>query len=212
MPDGWNVSPANSDRDRALELVPALREIEKQLMIYEDLLRRWQMRMNLVGRSTLSELWTRHFADSGQLLGDAPLGQRWADFGSGAGFPGLVLSLLQDRNEGEMHLIESDTRKAAFLREVSRETGSRAVVHNSRVEDVIGDIDPSIVTSRAMADIAILFRAVRPFVEKGGAGLFLKGRDIAAELTRASIPSNFSVRLRPSKVDPASSVVLIERA
>jgi 16S rRNA (guanine527-N7)-methyltransferase len=212
MPDGSNVSPAINDRDRALELVPALREIESQLVVYEDLLRRWQMRMNLVGRSTLSEIWTRHFADSGQLLSDAAVNKRWADLGSGAGFPGLVLSLLQGRNEGEMHLIESDTRKAAFLREVSRETGSRAVVHNSRVEDVIGDIDPSIVTSRAMADIAILFRAARPFVEKGGAGLFLKGRDIAAELTRASIPSNFAVRLRPSKVDPASSVVLIERA
>ena len=212
MQDAGNVSPVSSDRDRALKLVPALRQIEEQLAIYEDLLRRWQMRMNLVGRSTLLEIWTRHFADSAQLLSDAPLSRRWADLGSGAGFPGLVLSLLQDRNEGEMHLIESDTRKAAFLREVSRETGSRALVHNSRVEDVIADINPWIVTSRAMADIGILFQESRPFVEKGGAGLFLKGRDIAAELTRASIPSNFSIRLRPSKVDPASSVVLIQQA
>lgn len=200
---------SSGDRERAIQLVPTLAGISGKLEVYAALLERWQSRINLVGRSTLPYLWTRHFADSAQLAEIMPLSGCWVDLGSGAGFPGLVLALLQDRSVSEMHLIESDARKAAFLREVSRETGSGAIVHNDRSENVLGRIQPRVITSRAMADMEILFGQARPFVEKGGVGLFLKGRDIGSELTRASIPSNFLVTLSTSKVDPDGSIVMV---
>lgn len=198
------------DRDAALQLTPELREISEGLAVYERLLRRWQSKINLVGRSTLDAIWTRHFADSVQLARFANLDARWADLGSGAGFPGLVLSMLQRfRGVGEMHLIESDSRKAAFLREVSRETGAHAHVHNTRCEDILPEIGPNVLVSRAMADVGTLCRHAQPFVEKGAVGLFLKGRDVGAELTAVSIPSNFSIEIAPSKVDAAGAIVQV---
>lgn len=198
------------DRDNALQLAPELRDIAEGLAVYERLLRRWQSRINLVGRSTLDDVWTRHFADSGQLAQFADLSDRWVDLGSGAGFPGLVLAMLQQfRGVGEMHLIESDSRKAAFLREVSRETGTNAIVHNARCEDILAELQPDVLVSRAMADAGALFRHARPFVEKGSVGLFLKGRDVGAELTAAAIPSSFSVVIAPSKVDAEGAVVQV---
>ena len=202
---------SDEDRDRAIGLVPTLAVVADRLEVYAELLNKWQSRINLVGRSTLHDLWTRHFADSAQLAGIVPLAGCWADLGSGAGFPGLVLSLMQDRSASEMHLIESDSRKAAFLREVSRETGAGAIIHNLRSEEALREVNPDVVTSRAMAEMAILFQQARPFVENGGVGAFLKGRDIGAELTRASIPSNFAVSLETSLIDPGGSIVVVRR-
>jgi len=180
------------------------------LEVYERLLVRWGRTINLVGNSTLSAIWTRHFMDSAQLAGFAQLGGSWVDLGSGAGFPGLVIALLQRfHSVGEMHLIESDARKAAFLREVSRETGARAHVHNARCEDVLPSLQPAVITSRAMADIGRLVAYAQPFVEKGALGLFLKGRDVVSELTMFPIPSNFEVVLNPSKTDPRAAIVLV---
>lgn len=202
-----------ADRQRALELAPELGRSRKELEIYEHLLLRWQPRINLVGRSTLEEIWTRHFLDSVQLAGFAGLDRRWADLGSGAGFPGLVIALLQQKRVvGEMHLIESDKRKAAFLREVSRETGAKAHIHNARCEDVLSEIQPEVVVSRAMTDIGQLIAYAQPFVEKGGVGLFPKGRDIVSELTKASIPSNFKIVLNQSRTDPEAAIVQVLRA
>ena len=201
-----------ADRQRALERRPELGRVAQQLEIYENLLLRWQSSINLVGRSTLDEVWTRHFLDSAQLADLAPLDRRWADLGSGAGFPGLVIALFQQTHAGgEMHLIESDKRKAAFLREVSRETGAKAHIHNARCEDVLSEIQPEVVVSRAMTDIGRLIAYAQPFVEKGGVGLFPKGRDIVVELTRASIPSNFQIVLKQSRTDPEAAIVQVLR-
>ncbi|MBX3524974.1 MAG: 16S rRNA (guanine(527)-N(7))-methyltransferase RsmG [Rhodoblastus sp.] len=198
------------DRSVALALEPGLRDIVEVLEVYERLLVRWGRKINLVGNSTLAAIWTRHFMDSAQLAGFAPLAGSWVDLGSGAGFPGLVIALLQRfHSVGEMHLIESDVRKAAFLREVSRETGARAHVHNARCEDVLPSLQPAVITSRAMADIGRLVAYAQPFVEKGALGLFLKGRDVVSELTSSSIPSNFEVVLNPSKTDPRAAIVLV---
>jgi len=192
-------------------MVPAIRAIVGELDVYERLLLKWQPKINLIGRATLTQVWARHFADSGQLSDLAPLERRWADLGSGAGFPGMVLALLQGNRSGcEMHLIESDARKAAFLREVSRETGAKAIIHNARCEDVLGDIQPEIICSRAMAHLHALLDYAKPFVDKGGMALFMKGRDVASELTEVSIPSNFSINLIPSRIDPASSIVQVK--
>ncbi len=113
------------DRAEALRLCPVLRQTEPELETYERMLRDWNKRINLVSASTLDEVWTRHFADSAQLHEHLPQISRWADLGSGAGFPGMVLALLLKRRPGaSVSLIESDQRKAAFLRAVSRETGA----------------------------------------------------------------------------------------
>lgn len=198
-------------RQSALSAVPALAEISDELDIYESLLQRWQARLNLVAKSTLVDAWVRHFADSAQLSFHGDTGARWADLGSGAGFPGMVIALLQTKRcAGEMHLIESDTRKAAFLREVSRETGASVVVHKARCEDVLAEIDPAVIASRAMASLGNLWTLSAPLVEKGALALFMKGRDVASELTAASIPSSYEVTLFPSKIDAASSIVRIQ--
>jgi 16S rRNA (guanine527-N7)-methyltransferase len=200
----------DSDMERAIALVPMLGEVREQLLVYETLLRRWQTKVNLVGPSTLPRIWSRHFADSMQLAGFAALSANWADIGSGAGFPGLVLALAQRRHgAGQMHLIESDTRKAAFLREVSRETAAGVTVHNARCEDVLPLLKLDVITSRAMASLPDLLKLIRTHVENGGIGLFLKGRDVESELTKTSISSNFSVKLAPSKIDKDGVVVRI---
>lgn len=200
-----------SDWQAALELVPSLAQLVDELKIYERLLVKWQTKLNLVGRSTVSDIWVRHFADAAQLIGQAPLSRRWADLGSGGGFPGMVIAIaMKHHRAGEMHLIESDKRKASFLREVSRETGSRAVIHNARCEEVLPQIAPEVLVSRAMASLADLIGYAEPFVENGAIALFMKGRDIASELTQISIPSNFSLSVSPSQVDADSSIVRIQ--
>lgn len=203
----------STDRERALLLAPKLLEIENELAAYEKLLRKWQGRINLVSSSTLDSIWTRHFADSLQLADFGPEDRVWADLGSGAGFPGMVVALHQTKcSAGEMHLIESDTRKAAFLREVSRETGARVTIHNCRCEDLLPTIAPEVVTSRAMTNLADLIALCQPLVENGAIGLFLKGRDIGSELTVTPRNSNFSLELFPSKIDPAGSIVRLRAA
>eukprot|EP00439_Symbiodinium_sp_Y106_P088123 s1_g659.t1 len=130
----------------------------ERLSAYESLLRKWQKSINLVSKSTLDDVWRRHFWDSAQLLALASAEDlKWVDFGSGAGFPGLVLAILaQDRPGFQMNLIESDQRKSVFLREVIRETGARAQVHTSRIEadETISAIGPcDALSARACAPL-----------------------------------------------------------
>ncbi|MFT4095482.1 MAG: 16S rRNA (guanine(527)-N(7))-methyltransferase RsmG [Rhodoblastus sp.] len=200
-----------ADRQAALRLVPALATLVEELEIYERLLVKWQSKLNLIGRSTIDDIWVRHFGDAAQLTGLASLSRRWADLGSGAGFPGMVVAIaMKHHRAGEMHLIESDKRKASFLREVSRETGAMAIIHNARCEDVLTDIAPEVIVSRAMASLDSLVGYATPFVDNGAIALFMKGRDIASELTHTSIPSNFSLSVSRSQVDPDSSIVRIK--
>jgi 16S rRNA (guanine527-N7)-methyltransferase len=111
------------------------RETLEKLVVYQALLGKWQQRINLVGPATLGAFWTRHVADSAQLLGLARRQDRvWLDLGSGGGFPGLVLAMMLEPRGGFVHLVESDERKVAFLRTVIRETGAPAQVHLSRIE------------------------------------------------------------------------------
>ena len=186
-----------ADRRRTLESFPELRAIEAELEIYERLLRKWQAKINLVGPSTLDQIWWRHFADSAQLLAYAPDARAWADLGSGGGFPGMVLALLlKPAGNAEVTLVESDSRKAAFLREVSRETFAPTVVLNQRMEAL--DIErPDIVTSRALAPVARLSGAIRPWLDRGTTGVFLAGES-GGEGTDA----NLWTEATPSRTGP----------
>ena len=130
------------------------RETYEKLQVYHGLLLKWQRVKNLISRNSTDDIWERHFRDSAQLLEEGSDGDVWADLGSGGGFPGLVIAilLLEFRPTATVHLIDSDHRKCAFLREVSRETGARTVVHCARIEDVIPDLDDiHIVSARALA-------------------------------------------------------------
>src|ERR1700733_7296679 len=123
-----------ADRTRALALTPVSRETTDRLDRFVALLSAWQQRINLIAPSTAPQLWTRHIADSLQLLALAPEARIWADLGTGAGFPGLVLACaLADTPGACVHLVESSTKKAAFLREAVRATGAPAVVHAVRI-------------------------------------------------------------------------------
>ncbi len=188
------------------------RETIVRLEIYENLLHRWQKIKNLVAPSTLPGLWTRHFTDSAQLVTLAPQARKWVDLGSGAGFPGLVIAiLLADFQNTEIHLVESDHRKCAFLREVARETGAPALVHNARVEAVIDDLPiVDIVTARALIGLPSLLELSSPLLKNGALGLFLKGQDVASELTDAPIFSRVKLEFLPSLTEPSAKIVKAE--
>jgi 16S rRNA (guanine527-N7)-methyltransferase len=180
---------AASDKAEALLLTPVSRETEARLDRYVALLEEWQAKTNLVSPSTLPNLWTRHIADSLQLLALAPSAKIWADLGSGGGFPGLVLACAMAEVSGAMvHLVERNAKKAAFLREALRVTGSPGTVHLADIEDnvdsIVGRVD--CVTARAVAPLHQLLGFAEPLVRQGAKALFPKGQDVEAELTEAT--------------------------
>ncbi len=199
-------------RARALALCPALQPIEAELSLYEELLRRWQAKINLVAPNTLDEIWLRHFADSAQVLAAAPQAKVWADLGSGAGFPGLVTALLlKDRPGARVHLIESDQRKAAFLRAVSRETGAPVSVHAERIERVLPSLAGTIdaVSARALAPLGKLIELARETLEKGAMAVFLKGEEWQDELTAAQALGSFNVETIQSRTHPRARLIVV---
>jgi 16S rRNA (guanine527-N7)-methyltransferase len=173
--------------------------------IYAELLERWQKRINLVGPSTLPDLWRRHFLDSAQLLPLIPPGTNSiADIGSGAGFPGLVLALL---GAPDVHLIESDQRKMAFLREAARATETAVTLHPARAESL--DLKVDLVTARAFTSLDGLLDHAEKLLRPGGKGLFLKGRNLDHELTEAAKNWNMEVERIPSSTDPDAFIVKV---
>lgn len=180
------------------------RETLDRLAVYHELLCKWQPKINLVGPATLADAWRRHFLDSAQLrplLPEAP--SRLADLGSGAGFPGLVLAAL---GVGEVHLIESDARKCAFLREAARVMGVDVTVHNRRI-DAVAPLNVDIVTARALAPVAELIRLGAPHLRPGGEFLLLKGRNVDAELTEATKYWIMAAQRQPSRSDDEGCVL-----
>jgi 16S rRNA (guanine527-N7)-methyltransferase len=182
-------SVAPSDKAEALALVPVSRETEARLDRYLDLLREWQAKTNLVAPSTLPHLWTRHVADSLQLLRLAPSAKTWIDLGSGGGFPGVVLACaLAEIPGAAVHLIERNSKKAAFLREALRITSAPGILHPAAIEDIVDSITEPIdcITARALAPLHQLVAFAEPLVKNGAKALFLKGQDVEAELTEAT--------------------------
>jgi 16S rRNA (guanine527-N7)-methyltransferase len=200
-----------ADRARALALTHVSRETAARLDRFVDLLLKWQAVTHLIAPSTVPTLWTRHIADSLQLLDLAPDARVWVDLGTGAGFPGLVIACALAGADGQVHLIESNTRKAAFLREAVAATESPAVVHALRmekfVESFVGQAD--IVTARAVSPLSLLLGQCMPLLERGALGLFPKGQDVEAELTEASKCWKMTADLVPSRTDPKARIVII---
>jgi 16S rRNA (guanine527-N7)-methyltransferase len=201
-----------ADRARALALTPVSRETGARLDRFVALLLDWQRRINLIAASTEAKLWTRHIADSLQLLALAPQARRWVDLGSGGGFPGLVIACALAETKGaEIHLVESNARKAAFLREAARATSAPAVIHAVRIEDFVDNAPEGIevVTARALAPLVGLLASAYPLSQKGAWGLFPKGQSAALELTDASKRWNIRASLEVSRTDPQARIVVV---
>jgi 16S rRNA (guanine527-N7)-methyltransferase len=211
-----NIAPADlaEDRARALDLVPVSRETAAKLDGFVEYLLQVAPHLNLIARSTLPHVWTRHIADSLQLLPLAPEANCWIDLGSGAGFPGIVIACaLADRPGVTVHLVESTGKKAAFLREVVNLLHLPAVIHAVRIEDFGKNfaMRPDVVTARALAPLEELLKLAQPLLKFGAQGLFPKGQDVEGELTRASKYWTIDAELVPSKTNPESRIVVVRR-
>jgi 16S rRNA (guanine527-N7)-methyltransferase len=181
------------------------RETMARLQAYVALLTVWNRRINLVGANTLGDVWRRHVLDSAQLFPLLPDKTRvLADLGSGAGLPGLVLAIL---GVTEVHLIESDQRKAAFLREAKRVAAADNVtVHAARAEK-IPPFKADVVVARAVAPLSQLLYIAESFLAPHSQCLFLKGKAADAELTEARMTWRMNAETLPSRADPAGLIL-----
>jgi 16S rRNA (guanine527-N7)-methyltransferase len=224
----------SADRQNALAMFDVSRETIARLDRFVGLLLAWQRRINLISPSTISSLWTRHVADSLQLLqlaaahpspsltlppeegreagGEGREGAVWLDLGSGGGFPGIVIACaLADVPGTQIHLIESNMKKASFLREAVRETKVPGIVHAARIETLIpvlaGAAD--FVTARALAPLPDLLEMIAPFLKKGAKAFLPKGQDLDIELTKATKRWNIEAETVPSKTSKAGRILIV---
>ncbi|WP_291365735.1 16S rRNA (guanine(527)-N(7))-methyltransferase RsmG [Acetobacter sp. UBA5411] len=180
------------------------RETQDRLICFADLLVRWTAKINLISPGDVPHLWERHILDSLQLVPLIERGARVTDLGSGGGFPGLIIAIAAD---AEVTLVESDRRKAAFLREASRATGCRTTVVNQRIE--AADVPPApVVTARALANLSQLLTWTEKLVTNDGYALFLKGQQAADELTNAEHDWHMTVTHIPSRT-PGGTILKI---
>jgi 16S rRNA (guanine527-N7)-methyltransferase len=203
------------DRRTAQRLVPVSRETGERLAAFVDLLARWWNTTNLIAESTFASVWTRHVADSAQLLALAPGAGRWVDMGSGAGFPGLVIAIqLADVPGAIVHCIESDRRKCAFLREAVRATGAAATIHPARVEAIdpltLGAVDA--VAARAFAPLPLTLELARTWIERGAVGVFPRGESARQQLATLPEATAYAIEALPSLVDPKSAILRVRKS
>lgn len=197
------------------EVFGVSRETLERLKTYEVLLRTWQRTINLVSPATLEDAWHRHFADSAQLLNFSPSdAKNWLDLGSGAGFPGLVLAILLAERAPDSHmtLVESDSRKAAFLREVARKTGVAVEIRVERSEITATQAKSQIrdaITARALAPLPKLLGLALPFFSPQTVALFPKGREAEVEVEEAKRRFDFDSQLVPSLTDAEGRIVIV---
>ena len=217
MTDSLPLQPSDADRAQAVAVNQDLvsRETWPRLDAFVALLLERQQRMNLIGASTIPTVWTRHIADSLQLLRLAPTARVWADLGSGAGLPGLVIACaLADERRAAIHLVESTRKKADFLRDCVKAIGLPTIVHNERIEDFTkaNTVAFDAVTARALAPLDKLLAYASPLLKTGAVALFPKGQDVEAELTLASKSWKIEPELVPSTTDPHARIVVVRHA
>jgi 16S rRNA (guanine527-N7)-methyltransferase len=168
--------------------------------------------MNLVGPATLPDYWSRHVLDSAQLLDHRPDARTWADLGAGAGFPGIVLSILLKHSEGsaaQVYLVESLAKRCRFLQTVVDDLNLPATVINDRAENVKLKVDT--VTARAVAPMTKLLGFADGFIHRGADAWFLKGENVESELVEAGKVWTFDVEQMVSASDPRGRVIHIRR-
>ncbi|OUS14886.1 16S rRNA (guanine(527)-N(7))-methyltransferase RsmG [Rhodospirillales bacterium 47_12_T64] len=204
---------SNFTIDDFKKFIDVSRETEEKLNCYAALLTKWNKAINLVGRDTIPDLWQRHFLDSAQLVKHFPKTKAdhktvVVDFGSGAGFPALILAIL---GVGEVHAMESDLKKSTFLREVSRETNAGLIVHNNRIEKIT-PFPVDVFTARAFAPLHKILDFAQPFIEASRPEidpkfLLLKGRKVDQELTEAEKKWTMKVSRYKSLSNPDATIL-----
>jgi len=202
-----------SDSDRILRRLNVSRETSERLTIYAGLLEKWNPKINLVSRASLPDLWTRHILDSAQLLGLAPQSGHWVDLGSGGGFPGLVVGCLAAEQAPGLRftLIESDTRKSAFLRTVIRETGVDALVLTARAEETPPQ-HADVLSARALTNLTGLLEFSALHLNIDGCALFPKGQSWEKEVLAARDTWSFVYDRIKSETEAGSVILRIRGA
>ncbi|GAB1478063.1 16S rRNA (guanine(527)-N(7))-methyltransferase RsmG [Paracoccaceae bacterium] len=178
---------------------------------FADIVLRWNPRINLVSKSSAAEIWDRHILDSAQIFDLAPQSaESWIDLGSGGGFPGIVVAVIATRRRPALTvaLVESDQRKAVFLRQATRELGLKATVLSQRIEK-IADLRADVVSARALAALPELLALASPLLADGGTCLFAKGASRQQELDAARQSWSFNVTEVPSITDPGAAILRI---
>jgi len=207
-----------ADREQALAMFDVSRETTARLDRFVALLLAWQQKTNLISSATISSLWTRHVADSLQLLQLVPIIPNgtappvWLDLGSGGGFPGIIIACsLADTPGACVHLVESNMKKAAFLREAVRELRAPGVVHATRIETLGPELETTVnyVTARALASLPSLLELIAPFLKKGAKALLLKGQDLDDELTKATKHWKIEAEQVPSKTNKSGRILIV---
>jgi len=200
-----------SGRADLSEIYPVSRETERRLALYVERLEAWQKKTNLVASSTLEDIWDRHIADSLQCMALEPQAKHWLDLGSGGGFPGMVIAAeLADREDSSVHLIESNQKKASFLRQANRQMKAKAEVICCRIEEAPAvNPAPTIVTARALAELPLLLKLSAPWLMAGTTGLFHKGQDFQRELSLCDGLWSFDLVIHESRILPESVILEI---
>ena len=196
---------------RELNGLNVSRETLDRLNSFVSLFQKWAKTINLVAPSTLSETWNRHVVDSAQIYALYSGPRIWVDLGSGGGFPGIVTGiLLAGIGDGWVHLVESNNKKAAFLRTAILETGARASIHPIRIEDAPEAIKScDAISARALADLDLLMEFGLPWVQRNANLRFFlhKGRDYQREVDKALGRWRFDLVKHASIVEPDSVVL-----
>ncbi|WP_028747231.1 16S rRNA (guanine(527)-N(7))-methyltransferase RsmG [Rhizobium mesoamericanum] len=187
------------------------RETQERLEYFVALFQKWAKSINLSAPSTLDDAWSRHIADSAQIFQLQPAPLTWVDLGSGGGFPGIVTAIMMaEHGDGWVHLVESNHKKAAFLRTALRETGGRGSIHAVRIEDAPSIVQHcDFVSARALADLGKLFAYVEPWSQRNAnlRAYFHKGRDYRTEIQKAHGGWRFDLLEHKSAVE-RDSVIL----
>ena len=200
-------SPESTQQDICTYLNVS-RETEAKLEIYVKLLKKWQQRINLVSSKTLPFIWQRHILDCAQLTAHIPTSSvRIMDIGAGAGLPGVILAIL---TECEVHLVESDTKKVAFMQTALAETGVQAIIHHARIEE-LPKLNVDVITARALAPLSKLLQLTQLQNHPGLSYLFLKGKGVNLELTELLTSSTLTAVSYPSITDQNASIIHLRR-
>jgi 16S rRNA (guanine527-N7)-methyltransferase len=203
----------NTSPSRELNGLRVSRETSEKLEHFAALFQKWAKSINLVAPSTLSDFWQRHIADSAQIFELFPGPKRWVDLGSGGGFPGIITAIfLAELGDGWVHLVESNNKKAAFLRVALTETGARGSVHAIRIEEAITIIpECDAISARALADLPQLLDYCMPWMmaDRNPHAFFHKGRDYQQEVDKAVGRFQFDLVKHGSVVEPDSVVLEI---
>lgn len=191
--------------------VDVSRETFDALKAYESLVQRWNPAINLVSKASANSLWQRHIFDSAQIFSLCPPSAlSWADLGSGGGFPGLVVAILAKELKPDLRvtLVESDLRKATFLRQAAQTLGVPVTVLSKRIE-ALEPMNIDVLSARALAPLVTLLGYVETHLQPAGTTIFPKGARFQDEIAEAQKVWAFDIDIKPSLSEAEAAILVI---